>query len=576
MSRRRTRRALARPARCSPPAWLSAACSTAGDYDRRPRCPPRRRAVAVAPARRPAPRAAPPSGTDVATANCLQSYAPARHHACARARCRPAATWSKIQKRGRLIAGVSADTLLLGARNPISGQIEGFDIDMLHAVSQAIFGDPNKIELEGHHRRPAAAGPPGRQRRHRRAQHDDHLRPLEGDRLLQRVLPLRPEGPGAQGETTDSGGPISAWRTSRARRSAPPTGPPAWTSCAPSRTRGRGGRHPHRLPGAVPAGRGRRHHRRRHRARRAGRPGPLRRGRPGAGLHRRALRPRRQQGATSTSSGSSTASSRTDARRRPVDQELQHLAAPTPWARRRRRPSRSTDGRRDLRADAAPPHRPRRAGSASRCRPRTRCATSRRSAPGATSARPSSTGSTRRPSGPPTQPAYTGDLLLSMALWKAVADRHDLLVATWDSGRVGQTELRAALHPGLGPARRHPGTRRLGAAHRDVPSSSGALAVSLPEACRLSDALAASLRARLGSTRRRPTTRRGCVSCAPRSNGCATSSTASRPRHTRRASRRCSTELDARVADVAGQGQAGRRRRRPARPAGAGRRPRRA
>ena len=50
-------------------------------------------------------------------------------------------------KRGRLIAGVSADTLLLGARNPVSGKIEGFDIDMLHAVSQAIFGDPDKIEL---------------------------------------------------------------------------------------------------------------------------------------------------------------------------------------------------------------------------------------------------------------------------------------------------------------------------------------------------------------------------------------------------------------------------------------------
>ena len=39
---------------------------------------------------------------------------------------------ARIQKRGRLIAGVSADTLLLGARNPISGRIEGFDIDVLH------------------------------------------------------------------------------------------------------------------------------------------------------------------------------------------------------------------------------------------------------------------------------------------------------------------------------------------------------------------------------------------------------------------------------------------------------------
>jgi len=89
----------------------------------------------------------------------------------------------------------------------------------------------------------------------------------------------------------------------------------------------------------------------------------------------------------------------------------------------------------------------------------------------------------------------TGDVLLSMALWKAVADRHDLLMATWDSGRVGQAErerlstliwgrLDATLDPSL-------------AQRPDVPSSSGALAVSLPEAMRLSDALAASLRARL-------------------------------------------------------------------------------
>jgi polar amino acid transport system substrate-binding protein len=59
----------------------------------------------------------------------------------------PAGSYMKtIQERGRLIAGVSADTLLLGARNPLNGQIEGFDIDMLKAVSKAIFNDPNKIE----------------------------------------------------------------------------------------------------------------------------------------------------------------------------------------------------------------------------------------------------------------------------------------------------------------------------------------------------------------------------------------------------------------------------------------------
>jgi polar amino acid transport system substrate-binding protein len=55
-------------------------------------------------------------------------------------------TMAQIKARGRLIAGVSADTLLLGSRNPITGAIEGFDIDMLKAVATAIFGSP-KLEL---------------------------------------------------------------------------------------------------------------------------------------------------------------------------------------------------------------------------------------------------------------------------------------------------------------------------------------------------------------------------------------------------------------------------------------------
>ena len=93
--------------------------------------------------------------------------------------------------------------------------------------------------------------------------------------------------------------------------------------------------------------------------------------------------------------------------------------------------------------------------------------------------------------------AYTGDMLLSMALWKAVADRYDLLVATWDSGRVGQTEqerLSTLVWGRLDATRHLPAKGGTGA----PPGVTGALAVSLPEACRLSDALAASLRARLG------------------------------------------------------------------------------
>jgi polar amino acid transport system substrate-binding protein len=54
---------------------------------------------------------------------------------------------AEIRDRGRLIVGVSADSLLLGSRNPLSGQIEGFDIDIAKLVSAALFGDGEQVEL---------------------------------------------------------------------------------------------------------------------------------------------------------------------------------------------------------------------------------------------------------------------------------------------------------------------------------------------------------------------------------------------------------------------------------------------
>lgn len=50
-------------------------------------------------------------------------------------------TMAEIQDRGQLVVGVSADTLLFGSRNPLNGDIEGFDIDVLKTVARAIFGD---------------------------------------------------------------------------------------------------------------------------------------------------------------------------------------------------------------------------------------------------------------------------------------------------------------------------------------------------------------------------------------------------------------------------------------------------
>ena len=64
-----------------------------------------------------------------------------------------------ILKRGRLILGTSQDTLLFSSRNPFTGKVEGFDVDMGRQVAQAIFGDPDKIQIKviGYDKRAAYA-----------------------------------------------------------------------------------------------------------------------------------------------------------------------------------------------------------------------------------------------------------------------------------------------------------------------------------------------------------------------------------------------------------------------------------
>ncbi|MFN8099498.1 MAG: glutamate ABC transporter substrate-binding protein [Dermatophilaceae bacterium] len=51
----------------------------------------------------------------------------------------------KILDRGRLIVGVSGDTYLLGARDPLTNTIEGFDIDIAKTIAKQLFGDANKV-----------------------------------------------------------------------------------------------------------------------------------------------------------------------------------------------------------------------------------------------------------------------------------------------------------------------------------------------------------------------------------------------------------------------------------------------
>jgi polar amino acid transport system substrate-binding protein len=60
----------------------------------------------------------------------------------------PGSFMAKIRARGFLIAGVDQNTYHFGFLNPLDGQIEGFDIDMIKAVAQAIFGSPGHVEYK--------------------------------------------------------------------------------------------------------------------------------------------------------------------------------------------------------------------------------------------------------------------------------------------------------------------------------------------------------------------------------------------------------------------------------------------
>ncbi|WP_306750449.1 glutamate ABC transporter substrate-binding protein [Saccharothrix yanglingensis] len=56
-------------------------------------------------------------------------------------------TLDRIRARGRLVAGVDQNTYLMGFRNPSSGELEGFDVDMAREVARAVLGDPAAIRF---------------------------------------------------------------------------------------------------------------------------------------------------------------------------------------------------------------------------------------------------------------------------------------------------------------------------------------------------------------------------------------------------------------------------------------------
>ncbi|MEU1427117.1 glutamate ABC transporter substrate-binding protein [Nocardia sp. NPDC005746] len=57
-------------------------------------------------------------------------------------------TMAAIVANGKIRVGVNQNEFLFGYRNPATGEIEGFDIDLAHEVARDLFGDPDRVELK--------------------------------------------------------------------------------------------------------------------------------------------------------------------------------------------------------------------------------------------------------------------------------------------------------------------------------------------------------------------------------------------------------------------------------------------
>lgn len=84
----------------------------------------------------------PPHPPDPATEDCdaTASLHPSRSKAEADA------AVAKIRKRGRLIVGLDIGSNLFSFRDPITGEVTGFDVDIAGEVARDIFGTPSQVE----------------------------------------------------------------------------------------------------------------------------------------------------------------------------------------------------------------------------------------------------------------------------------------------------------------------------------------------------------------------------------------------------------------------------------------------
>lgn len=54
----------------------------------------------------------------------------------------------EIKQRDKLVVGVKYDTRLFGLKDPKTGEVEGFDVDIAKALAKHLLGDESKLELK--------------------------------------------------------------------------------------------------------------------------------------------------------------------------------------------------------------------------------------------------------------------------------------------------------------------------------------------------------------------------------------------------------------------------------------------
>ncbi len=171
-------------------------------------------------------------------------------------------TMADIRERGALMRRRLGRHPAHGLAQPVPGEIEGFDIDVPCRSSAAIFGDPDQIQFR--------VITSGDQRLDVLQDHEVDLvartftmncERWENIAFSAEYLPRGPEGAGPsrlRRRRASTTWPGSA--SARPRAPRPWSGSQEWDRAS----RRCSAADPHRLPGPVPAGRGRRHHGRRH------------------------------------------------------------------------------------------------------------------------------------------------------------------------------------------------------------------------------------------------------------------------------------------------------------------------